>query len=642
MQDNLETTIPSNIFEIFIQECLQEKNKHTSNTPLHALIVKAQYALAQSSPLSANTKKILKGLLNDSNTPMKVAIIGQFSSGKSTFLNALLGSEILPSGITPVTAKVCEIVYGEETTLEIHYKNGMIIHRHPEYLKQIDSIENAKISFYRLFVPLDLLREITFLDTPGFNSQNESDTNTTNALLEEVDGIIWLSLIDNVGKNTEKEILQKYIQKYASKSLCVLNQKDRLKNADEINTSLAYAKRVFGDFFETIIAISAKQAIDSLKMQSDTQSAQKLFEDSNIKAVLDFITTCIKPQSIYAKEYRILRNLRMLLVIEKKKIHRSNQAFIALTKKLGIYIEQVRFHALQSGLEKKFQRLFNAFELHLDSLAQEIFNSFELKEIIIVRESKSRLGFKKVVKQTKNMSCIPKDRLITRLCSDENEFMRKFKKLGFEISEFGKSFEEFIQSETKELYAQIEEWRTHSLRLLQFGCDDDNSDLALGRMILDKRFWVETLECEILNDYRINALHCIHFLQDELSFLQKILNMDFCNMIALTLEKLHFEVQNALAKHRSAPDSLPLYNPTLENVRIFINSGIHYGLFQEKLSLNFSLYKKALWNLSEELTRLHQDKKELLTLWIQNNNDKQNILQNCTRDILSYLQSLQR
>ena len=56
--------------------------------------------------------------------PMKVAITGQFSSGKSTFLNALLSKNILPTGITPVTSKVNYIKYGDELKIKIRYKDG--------------------------------------------------------------------------------------------------------------------------------------------------------------------------------------------------------------------------------------------------------------------------------------------------------------------------------------------------------------------------------------------------------------------------------------------------------------------------------------------------------------------------------------
>ena len=56
--------------------------------------------------------------------PLNVAIVGQFSSGKSTFLNALLGCEILPAGLTPVTAKLTHIKYGENYALRVDYENG--------------------------------------------------------------------------------------------------------------------------------------------------------------------------------------------------------------------------------------------------------------------------------------------------------------------------------------------------------------------------------------------------------------------------------------------------------------------------------------------------------------------------------------
>lgn len=59
------------------------------------------------------------GLLNKLNSlnallhePIQVAVVGQFSSGKSSFLNALLELDILPTGAVPVTAKPIFIRYG--------------------------------------------------------------------------------------------------------------------------------------------------------------------------------------------------------------------------------------------------------------------------------------------------------------------------------------------------------------------------------------------------------------------------------------------------------------------------------------------------------------------------------------------------
>ncbi|MDR3346863.1 MAG: dynamin family protein, partial [Campylobacteraceae bacterium] len=144
----------------------------------------------------------LKKLKMRAEEPMKVAITGQFSSGKSTFLNALLAKNILPTGITPVTSKVNYIRYGDEFSIMVRYKDGR------EAFFQVENIANftdqrntsaEDIDYLTIYAPLELLKDIVFVDTPGLNSQSFSDTAATEGVLKEVDGIIWLSLIDNAG-----------------------------------------------------------------------------------------------------------------------------------------------------------------------------------------------------------------------------------------------------------------------------------------------------------------------------------------------------------------------------------------------------------------------------------------------------------
>lgn len=654
------------LFETFIQECLQAKMQDSqSNNPLYPLIIQTRYALTQSTPLHSQNKAIINRLLQDIDKPMRVAIIGQFSSGKSTFLNALLGKEILPSGITPVTAKVCEIVYGEEVLLEIHYKNNTIINKPINYLVEIDEVENLRISHYKLFVPLDLLKVISFLDTPGFNSQNESDTEVTNTILESVDGIIWLTLIDNVGKNSEKEILQTHVKRYAHKSLCVLNQKDRLKSIEEINTSIEYAKRAFEGFFEEVIAISAKQAIDSVNLiqkdngnstlfnvgilssytesnneniihnlYSSNKEAQNLFKDSNIGAVLDFIYNIIRPKAIQSKEYRILRELRTLVVREKWKIHKINLAYRELYSILNTFTQKLNFNALQSSLEKSFQKLFGSLEIQFDSIAQKIFNSFELKPFEIMRETKNFIGMKSQIKQTKEVNILPREKLMSELCNNDNMYARDIRKLGFMFSEFGSEFSAFIDTQKIGLCDSLEIWRENALQSLSFAY---SSDMAVSDGIIERHFRIEVLDSEITNDYKSMLLQCKENLQNELTHLAQLLNLNFQNTIMLCLQKLHFEVENALTKHKANPDTLPLYNPTLENVRDLINLGLHYPLYQEKLSLNFSLYKKTLWQIQQNLTKLYEEKYKIIQSWIDTNKQKYSILEKCELELKNHI-----
>ncbi len=146
--------ISENLLEDFINEYISAKNQLLQGgNPLYALIDKTHYALSQIAPLDSRATHTLQSLTQSIQEPMKVAIIGQFSSGKSTFLNALLGKNILPSGITPITAKICHIVYGQDYALEIHYKNGNTATKTLSYLNEVSEVQNAKIAFYKLYAP---------------------------------------------------------------------------------------------------------------------------------------------------------------------------------------------------------------------------------------------------------------------------------------------------------------------------------------------------------------------------------------------------------------------------------------------------------------------------------------------------------
>ena len=191
----------------FLKECQEILQKNSQTTPIQKLLLDCQNNLNPND----YSLEFFCDLYDKNQEAMQIAIIGQFSSGKSTFLNALLGENILPTGITPITSKVCKICYGDEYILEVVYKNGHKIPQNIDFLHKLTRQNSQNIDYFCLYAPILLLKEINFLDTPGFNSQNQEDTNTTLKILENVDGIIWLTLIDNAGKNSEKMLLKELL-----------------------------------------------------------------------------------------------------------------------------------------------------------------------------------------------------------------------------------------------------------------------------------------------------------------------------------------------------------------------------------------------------------------------------------------------
>lgn len=593
-QDSNET-----LLETFINEYLEAKNKALQGSnPLYALIDKTRYVIQQMMPLSSRTSTTLKNLTQSIQEPMKIAIIGQFSSGKSTFLNALLGQEILPSGITPITAKICHIVYGNDYALELHYKNGNIATKPLYYMNEVSVAENAKIAFYKLYAPLELLKSMSFLDTPGFNSQNQSDTDTTNAVLESVDGIIWLTLIDNVGKQSEKEIINAHIRRYASKSLCVLNQKDRLKNEDEINTSLEYAKKAFSGLFGDIIAISAKNALQSYSHNNElnAEKAGELLLDSNIQSVVAFLQTHITPLAESAKTRTICTQLRTLLLRYARLSLHAKLRFSHLESLLQDSIQTLNNNAIQSPFYKDFPKLFDTFSSHLESLSQHIYNAIERTPQEFTRIEKS-FGFTKEIKQSKEVAFLPRERLSLSLNNADSTFARDFTKLGFDIMESGKEFESLLDTQTKLIQDLFIQWYADFLPPLQ-------------SPLLQK-----TLD-EMTQSFHTLALKHTAELKAILMLFHKILSLNYPLSIALCLSHIGLKIEEAKAKHSKSPDTLPLFNPSLENIRDELSLGFHFHFLQENL-LTQPLHKKSIWHFEREYTELCKTQGELLTQYAE-------------------------
>lgn len=584
MKDITKNT-QSPLLERFITEYIQAKNQALQKSnPLHALIDKVQYLLSQVTPLDSHTLHTLQSLHQSIQEPMKIAIIGQFSSGKSTFLNALLGQSILPSGITPITAKICHITYGVNYALEITYKNGNTATKPLSYLAQVSTAENAKIAFYKLYAPLPLLKSINFLDTPGFNSLNQSDTDTTNAMLENVDGIIWLTLIDNVGKQSEKEIILSHIKRYASKSLCVLNQKDRLKNQAEIDVSLEYAKKAFAGLFEDIIAISARNALLSYEALQNTQTqannttesaqAAALRADSHIDDVIAFLQTHIAPQATQAKEHTIRTKLRQLtLTFARLSLH-TTLRFKGLQSLLSYSPITFSESYPQSAFYKSVPTLFHTLESQLETLTQHIYAALEKTQKDFIRIDK-KFGITKAYQQPKEITTLPRERLSLSLCDMDSHFARDFIKLGFDMNAKGAEFESLLQSHIGNLKSLIIQWGQSFIPVLQ----SPLLQKSIDNIISDYEHLVRE-HCE-----RLNA---------QFMLFSKILSLNYPLAINLCLNTISLKIQEALEKHSKSPDTLPLFNPTLENIRDELNNGLHFGFLQEHL-LTQPLHKKALW-----------------------------------------------
>ncbi len=195
--------------------------------------------------------------------PLVVTVMGEFNAGKSTFVNAFLGEEVAPMGVTPTTATVNLLKYGaerkgriiylDETTRELTWAEV------PIFLKQLGADEARTIRLVELLYPLEVLQRINVVDTPGLNSIHPEHEEVARRFIEDADAVIWLFSIDQAAKASEGEALAK-IAAQGRKILGVLNKIDRASEEERAQI-IHHVEATLGDRLETIVPVSARAAL---------------------------------------------------------------------------------------------------------------------------------------------------------------------------------------------------------------------------------------------------------------------------------------------------------------------------------------------------------------------------------------------
>lgn len=193
--------------------------------------------------------------------PLRVALLGEFSSGKSRLINALLGQEILSTGIVPVTRTVTRIVHAPKITMTVRYVNGNEKVISPEQLRAYTDerkveVDDPEVEEVVLGHPLKMLKMVELWDTPGFNSTNQLHDQVAAQLLLEADAVLWILTPHQVGSQSESQLL-KMVRCAQGKVLGVLNQCDRI-NGEEIEHQVSEVKKHYGEMVEEVVTTSAK------------------------------------------------------------------------------------------------------------------------------------------------------------------------------------------------------------------------------------------------------------------------------------------------------------------------------------------------------------------------------------------------
>jgi GTP-binding protein EngB required for normal cell division len=210
---------------------------------------------------------------------------GEFKRGKTTFLNAFLGADILPTDILPLTSIVTLIRFGQEIRTEVDFINGNTRTITPDelfdYVTEAGNPGNEKkVKQVLLEYPSPYLKDgIILIDTPGVGSIYQSNTDETYKYLPKVDAAIFLLSSDQPISQSEIAFL-KDIFRYSAKTFFVLNKIDYLSEKDrqkafEFSKKILTERAGYGEV--NIYPLSAKLALEGkIEHDADKLNASKL------------------------------------------------------------------------------------------------------------------------------------------------------------------------------------------------------------------------------------------------------------------------------------------------------------------------------------------------------------------------------
>ena len=147
-----------------------------------------------------------------------LVVVGEFNSGKSAFINAMLGQKFLDEGVTPTTSQIHVLTYGPRSTAE-----------------QIEPF------LLRVSYPVEWLREINIVDTPGTNAIIQRHQEITEAFVPRADLILFVTSTDRPFSESERVFMQ-LVRDWGKKVVIVINKIDILEDEASINQVVDFVR----------------------------------------------------------------------------------------------------------------------------------------------------------------------------------------------------------------------------------------------------------------------------------------------------------------------------------------------------------------------------------------------------------------
>ncbi len=317
-----------------------------------------------------------------------LAVLGQVKRGKSTLLNALLGEDVLPTSVIPLTAIPTFIQYGEKRLLRVRYNDNRpdtVIKGEPlkwlnkqlmGFVTEDANPRNEKgVLQVEITHPAEILRDVVLIDTPGIGSTYRHNTEATMNFLPQCDAALFLVSADPPITEVEVAFL-KEIKNRVTRLFFVLNKVDYLTESER-ETALGFYRTILtrdaGMNPDTrIFTISARKGLLAKESGNTEQWVESGLSEvfDHLIAFLAHEKSRVLKEAIGRKALDVFNDVQLQAELEIKALelpltHLESQ--LALFDKKIAEAKQQRVHA-QDILSGDQKRVHEQLETYINSL----------------------------------------------------------------------------------------------------------------------------------------------------------------------------------------------------------------------------------------------------------------------------------
>lgn len=188
----------------------------------------------------------------------RIALMGEFSAGKSTLCNMLMRSETLPRKVTASRLAPVWMTRGPGQHMRVCTDGS----EEPITLEQLYDIPVSGTAYIRLCLEEDMLEHCDFIDCPGISDPN-MEPEVWGRVLEQADAVIWLTHSTQAWRQSEAAVWEDVSPAVKANSILLVTRWDKLTTENDRKRVYTRVAKETEGLFQAILPISLTDALAS-------------------------------------------------------------------------------------------------------------------------------------------------------------------------------------------------------------------------------------------------------------------------------------------------------------------------------------------------------------------------------------------